>query len=192
MTKFLFDLGRVPGRSSVCAVNEGLPRCFSARSSHDGEHGTSSETDIKRVRIEKAESLRGLGLEPYAYTFDRTAMATDLLREHESLAPGKEAGQGSSVRVAGRIRLRRVLGKLAFAQLQDESGTIQLYFDKRVVGAEGFQRLKQLIDIGDIIGAQGRFRFCLEMGCRWMFVGTRKAGHLFMVSFLVHFICACK
>ena len=120
-----------------------------------GDQRTSSDSDIRRVRIDTAEPVRRLGRAPYAYSSARPATAAELLRRHEALPAGEEAEPGAQERVAGRIRLRRVLGRLAFAQLQDPSGVIQLYFDKRVLGDEAFQNLKQLLDIGDVIGAEG-------------------------------------
>lgn len=64
------------------------------------------------------------------------------------------------VRVAGRVIARRVMGKLAFVTLRDDSGTIQLYVDKSRLetGPEGFKQLKGLIDVGDFIGAAGTLK----------------------------------
>ena len=69
------------------------------------------------------------------------------------------------VAVAGRIMTRRVFGKLAFFTLQDETGTIQLYLDKNRIQEfmadrfpEAFTNLKQLTDMGDIIGAKGTLK----------------------------------
>lgn len=64
------------------------------------------------------------------------------------------------VRVAGRVIARRVMGKLAFVTLRDDSGTIQLYVDKSRLeaGADGFKQLKGLVDVGDFIGASGTMK----------------------------------
>src|SRR5579875_2417795 len=66
-----------------------------------------------------------------------------------------EALEDSTVRVAGRLMTVRLMGKAAFAHLQDASGTIQLYFKRDVLGDAAFQYFK-LLDLGDIIGAEGR------------------------------------
>jgi len=65
------------------------------------------------------------------------------------------------VAIAGRILARRVFGKLAFFSLQDETGTIQLYLDKKRIQEtmaevpDAFNHLKQLTDVGDILGVKG-------------------------------------
>lgn len=62
--------------------------------------------------------------------------------------------------MAGRVTARRVMGKLAFVTLRDDSGTIQLYVDKSRLetGADGFKQLKSLIDVGDFVGASGTLK----------------------------------
>lgn len=115
---------------------------------------TSSDADIRRLRLDKAQALRQAGLEPYAYTYDRTAAAAELQAAHAGLSPG-QADEAARVRVAGRVMLRRVMGRLAFARLEDSSGAVQLYFDRGVLDPEAWARLKDALDIGDIIGAQG-------------------------------------
>ncbi|MEL6902993.1 MAG: lysine--tRNA ligase, partial [Cyanobacteria bacterium J06606_4] len=69
------------------------------------------------------------------------------------------------VSVAGRIMARRVFGKLAFFTVQDETGTMQLYLEKKTIQAEmaetdeqAFNHLKQLTDAGDILGARGTIK----------------------------------
>lgn len=62
----------------------------------------------------------------------------------------------TEVAVAGRIMLKRQFGKLAFLQLQDDHGTVQLYFDKKKL-KDSFQQVKQWIDSGDIVGTY----FCI-------------------------------
>ena len=56
---------------------------------------------------------------------------------------------------AGRIMIRRVFGKLAFFNLQDDTGSIQLYMDAGRITPESFKQLKDWTDGGDIIGARG-------------------------------------
>ena len=62
---------------------------------------------------------------------------------------------GITATVAGRMLLKRVMGKAAFATLQDMSGRIQLYVKKDIVGEEVLEAFKHF-DLGDILGAQGR------------------------------------
>jgi len=63
--------------------------------------------------------------------------------------------QGVQARIAGRMMLKRVMGKASFATVQDDSGRMQLYLDRSVLGDEAYAAFKSW-DIGDIVGAQGQ------------------------------------
>jgi lysyl-tRNA synthetase class 2 len=122
-----------------------------------------SSDDLRATRLEKANQLRQLGFNPYAYRWDVTHHAADLQAKYADLPNGEEVE--IEVSIAGRIMARRVFGKLAFFTLQDETGAIQLYLDKKTVqagmaevDAEAFEHLKQLTDVGDILGAKGTIR----------------------------------
>ena len=77
-----------------------------------------------------------------------------------SVQPACVGDAAQEVRVAGRVIARRVMGKLAFVTLRDDSGTIQLYVDKSRLesGADGFKQLKGLVDVGDFLGASGTMK----------------------------------
>ena len=115
---------------------------------------------LKAARIEKVHQLRSQGIEPYAYQFDRTHVARELQAKYVDLEAGQEVDE--RVAIAGRIMLRRVFGKLAFFTLQDESGTIQLYLDKKRIGAGmgdgAFNTLKKMTDAGDWLGVKGTLK----------------------------------
>jgi lysyl-tRNA synthetase, class II len=121
-----------------------------------------SSDQFRDDRLEKLEQLKKLGLNPFAYHWERTHHAADLQEKFADLASGEEVA--IEVSVAGRIMTRRVFGKLAFFTLQDETGTIQLQLDKAKIGAgmadnpDAFNQLKQLTDAGDIFGAKGTIR----------------------------------
>ncbi|MGF1675390.1 MAG: lysine--tRNA ligase [Rivularia sp. (in: cyanobacteria)] len=123
-----------------------------------------SEEDIRATRLEKVEQLRQQGMNPYAYNWELTHHAAELQEKFADLANGEEVAD-IEVAIAGRIMARRVMGKLAFFTLQDETGTIQLYLEKKRISesmadidAAAFQNLKQLTDIGDILGAKGTIK----------------------------------
>jgi lysyl-tRNA synthetase class 2 len=104
---------------------------------------------VLRARREKLAALEAQGVEPYAYRYEPThqaAAAVELL--------GEGAEHGPRVRVAGRLVAWRSHGKTAFAHLADESGRIQLYLRRDVLGEDAFARL-ELLDLGDIVGAEG-------------------------------------
>ncbi|MEA5509739.1 lysine--tRNA ligase [Crocosphaera sp. UHCC 0190] len=119
----------------------------------------SSLEEIRATRLEKVEQLKELGLNPYAYQWESTHNAAQLQDKYASLKDGEEIEV--NVAIAGRIIARRVFGKLAFFSLQDETGTIQLYLDKKEIQdymsdlENAFDHLKKLTDTGDIIGVQG-------------------------------------
>ena len=93
-----------------------------------------SESEIKLNRLAKVESMREANVEPFEYTFDATTTAAQLTADYtDKLEPGEE-DEGSDLSVAGRIMTRRVFGKLAFFTMQDETGIIQLQFDKTRLG----------------------------------------------------------
>jgi len=105
---------------------------------------------VQRARREKLEALIARGIEPFAYAFERTHRAADAL----ALQAEGDHEDGPHVRVAGRIVALRSQGKTSFAHLSDESGRIQLYFRKDVLG-EPLYELLSLLDIGDVIGVGG-------------------------------------
>lgn len=112
---------------------------------------TSSDSDIRKLRLEKIESLRTKGVDPYPTTGDRTALAGDLHKEFDGLVPETHTGKIESV--AGRIVLKRDMGKLSFATLRDRSGSIQLFVSKNDMGDE-FDEFVDL-DLGDWVSATG-------------------------------------
>ena len=77
---------------------------------------TSSADDIRILRLQKVAEMRRAGSNPFAYRFDRTAMAAELQAAHVTLEAGQEI-EGNEA-VAGRIMARRVFGKLAFLSMQ--------------------------------------------------------------------------
>ena len=93
-----------------------------------------SESELRLSRLSKVDAMREASVEPFEYTFDVTRSAAQLLSEYEGKLEGGEEDEESDVAVAGRIMTRRVFGKLAFFSLQDETGTIQLQFDKKRLG----------------------------------------------------------
>ena len=119
----------------------------------------STLDEIRAARLQKVEQLSAAGLDPFAYRWAKTHDAADLQAQYEGLAAGEEVED--EVAIAGRILARRVMGKLAFFNIQDESGIIQLYLDKKAIrdgmadNPEAFNQVKKLTDVGDFIGVRG-------------------------------------
>ncbi len=91
-----------------------------------------------------------------------THHTADLQEKFADLPSGEEVDL--DVSIAGRILARRVFGKLAFFSLQDETGSIQLYLEKARIDQSmadtpnAFNHLKQLTDVGDILGVKGTIK----------------------------------
>ena len=123
---------------------------------------SSTLEEIRAARLEKVAGLQKAGVNPYAYQWKSTAHAQQLQEQYADLAPGEEISV--EVAIAGRIIARRILGKLAFFNLQDETGTIQLYLDKKRISEtmaavpNAFNTVIKLTDTGDILGAKGTIK----------------------------------
>lgn len=123
---------------------------------------SSTLEEIRAARLEKVAGLQKAGLNPYAYQWKSTAHAQQLQEQYADLAPGEEIS--AEVAIAGRIIARRIMGKLAFFNLQDETGTIQLYLDKKRISEimaavpNAFNTVIKLTDTGDILGAKGTIK----------------------------------
>ncbi|MGH2840782.1 MAG: OB-fold nucleic acid binding domain-containing protein, partial [Solirubrobacteraceae bacterium] len=108
--------------------------------------------DLLAVRREKLERLRADGIDPFPHEFAGVEPIADVLAAHESLADGEETDVRH--RVAGRLAARRGQGKMAFLDLVDRSGRLQLQARIDVLGEEAHERLLAL-DLGDLVGADG-------------------------------------
>ena len=136
---------------------------MAADNSQNKPQGGSNLEEIRATRIEKVSQIKELGLNPYSYKWESSHHAIELQEKYVDLTAGEEVED--QVAIAGRIVARRVFGKLAFFELQDETGKIQLYLEKKrinntmsedLVGA--FNHLKKLSDTGDILGVKGTIK----------------------------------
>jgi lysyl-tRNA synthetase class 2 len=107
-----------------------------------------AEEELYQARLDKLEAIRASGTDPWPVRFDRTHVAGQLHDTFKDLEAG--ADSGTKVRVAGRLVTKRVQGpKLAFGDVQDRTGKIQLFVQGEQV--EAFESL----DSGDLAGASG-------------------------------------
>ncbi|HLW12431.1 MAG TPA: lysine--tRNA ligase [Casimicrobiaceae bacterium] len=111
------------------------------------------EGSIIAERRAKLTALRAAG-NAYPNDFRRTALAADLHAAHDAAENAALEAASIRVAVAGRMLLKRVMGKACFATLQDMSGRIQLYVTLDSVGAGALDAFKHW-DLGDIVGAAG-------------------------------------
>lgn len=110
------------------------------------------ENEIIRVRKEKMEAFREKGVAPFGHRYEVSHHAQDVRDEFGNIEGEEEVGE---VRLAGRLMAIRGHGKASFATLADGTGPMQVYFKLDVLGEEKYSQFK-LLDIGDIIGIQGK------------------------------------
>jgi len=113
---------------------------------------TQDQAGQRAQRLTNLASLVERGFEAYPYSFESTHTAAALRASHADLQPGARATAAGTVAVAGRVMLKRMLGKLTFATLQDDSGRIQVSFQKDEL--EHYNALKK-IDLGDWLEVTG-------------------------------------
>lgn len=122
-----------------------------------------SMQDLSEQEIQRREStnkLREMGINPFpAALYPVSHLSADLKKNFE---------EGKKVIIAGRLMARRTQGKASFAELQDSSGRIQVYFNRDVI-CEGEDKTlynevyKKLLDLGDFIGIEGEL-FTTQVG----------------------------
>jgi lysyl-tRNA synthetase class 2 len=117
-------------------------------------------TDVFADRRRKLETLRQQGIDPFPPEFPGVEAVSAVREAHAGLPPGEETEVGH--RVAGRLAARRGQGKMAFLDLVDRSGRLQLQARVDELGAERMARLLEL-DLGDLIGVDGT-AFCSRRG----------------------------
>lgn len=100
------------------------------------------ESNLREARLEKLKKIKALGWNPYPASFDKKQTVAQALKS-----------EGKVVKTAGKIFSYREHGNIAFADFKDESGKIQIFFQKKLLG-ENYKNLK-LLDIGDYIGVEG-------------------------------------
>lgn len=102
------------------------------------------------ARLEKLQKIVELGHDPFGQRFDNYQPISKV----RGLCPEEPGVTGETVRVTGRIMLRRKAGKLRFLDIADSSGKIQLLFSRGDLSEEQWELMSQL-DLGDLIGVDG-------------------------------------
>ena len=116
----------------------------------------TEQNDLIKRRLEELEEIKKLGINPYPYRYDITAVSNEIINNFIDPENEEESEKRKTIEVtvAGRIIAIRKMGKATFCHIKDEKGRIQLYIRKDDVGEFDYGILK-LLDIGDIIGAKG-------------------------------------
>ncbi len=109
--------------------------------------------ELERQRVEKLEKLQEAGISPYPHRSYRTHTAQAVL---DACEEAEQSGNpASNATVAGRIVSIRIMGKVAFAHIEDESGKLQLFMRQNELGDENYALFKKAFDIGDFVEASG-------------------------------------
>lgn len=106
--------------------------------------------ELMRTRRAKVHELARKGVPSYPYKYDRTHQISGLEADFDKLV-----AEETVVRVAGRVRLKRKMGKATFADIADQTGRFQIYVKKNIVGDEAYE-IFDSVDLGDIIGVEGK------------------------------------
>jgi len=122
-------------------------------------------SELIKTRIEKVAVLREKGINPYPYRYDRSHMIAEAVENYEKLAADE-----TEIRLAGRIMLKRKMGKSIFADIHDMSGKVQVYLKIDKVGKAEFKTFDKL-DLGDIVGVTGSF-FTTKTGEKTVMIRT--------------------
>ncbi len=105
--------------------------------------------ELKQARLEKLEKIKRAGIDPYPAKSERTHTLKQVFDDFD-----KFFKEEKNISLAGRIRTIRAHGGLTFADIEDQSGQIQLFFKKNEIGKEAYEMIKNL-DIGDFIKTRG-------------------------------------
>ena len=97
----------------------------------------------EQQRIEKAQALRELGKNPYTHNIKKDSTAEEFLKCYEYVKNSEEKrDENKENTIIGRIKFLRLMGKAAFAKVEDETGALQIYFSRDGIGEEWFKSVK--------------------------------------------------
>ncbi len=114
------------------------------------------DNQYEKLRIEKAEELKSLGVNPYNNRVSKELSNLEFLKKFEYVLNLEEKKDISvEVWLAGRIKFLRAMGKAIFAKIEDEVAQVQIYFNRDGLGEEWFKNVSKLIEVGDIISVKG-------------------------------------
>ena len=113
-------------------------------------------SELRQIRLDKLNAYREAGQDPFVRTrYDVTAQAAQI-------RGGFDTWEGKTVRIAGRMMSRRIMGKARFMDVRDETDRMQVYVRRDDVGTDEYMDFKKW-DLGDIVGIEG-FVFRTQMG----------------------------
>ncbi|MFC1854395.1 lysine--tRNA ligase [Candidatus Dependentiae bacterium] len=123
---------------------------------HPSSKSGALQEDLSKeheIRVSKVSHLRDAGIEAWPEFKEVASQAVTLREIGKKLKPGEESKEAFTF--AGRTMAKRGHGKTMFCNLQDITGTLQVYFKKDLVGEKPFENLENFLDVGDIIWVSG-------------------------------------
>jgi len=121
------------------------------------------EHQLEIQRIEKAQELRKLGVNPYPHFLKKDMSIAEFRTKFSDIINSDEKKSSEIVSIAGRLKFKRVAGKSTFANIEDESGNIQIYYSRDSIGEDNYANFKKNLEVGDIIIVRG-YAFLTQTG----------------------------
>lgn len=115
---------------------------------------TQELNDQQIVRREKLTRLKEMGIDPFGHAFNRTSNTKKIFEQFDSYDKEQLNELNHSVKIAGRVMTKRLMGKAGFMHIQDQFGQVQVYVRKDTVGDMWFEYF-DMLDLGDIVGVEG-------------------------------------
>ena len=124
------------------------------------------ENQYIQERIKKAQALKEIGINPYPAGVKKGTPIAEFVSSNQNLLQ-KEDGQREDkekeFRLTGRVKFIRIMGKATFANIEDSSGSVQIYYNRDDLPEGYYNQIKKLIEVGDIVEVVG-FPFVTQKG----------------------------
>ncbi|MEZ0395041.1 MAG: lysine--tRNA ligase [Anaerolineales bacterium] len=112
-------------------------------------------TSLEKIRLEKLQTLRRQGIEPYPSRAERTHTSAEAIAAFEAAEASGDTAAEVRATLTGRLRAMRPMGKLTFAHIEDGEGRIQLLLRLNEIGPERLAFFNDYFDLGDFVQAAG-------------------------------------
>ena len=121
------------------------------------------DNELEQVRIAKKDELKSLGVNPYPQFLKRGMSIAQFREKFAFIKDLAEKKTDEIVTISGRLKLKRVAGKSTFANIEDDSGNIQVYYSLGSIGEEEYAKFKKNLEVGDIVQITG-YAFITQTG----------------------------
>lgn len=121
------------------------------------------DNELEQVRIAKKDELKSLGVNPYPQFLKRGMSIAQFREKFAFIKDLAEKKADEIVTLSGRLKLKRVAGKSTFANIEDDSGNIQVYYSIGSIGEEEYAKFKKNLEVGDIAQITG-YAFITQTG----------------------------